>query len=141
DAAVRELAAGWAGSGLAVVAIGGYGRSELSPYSDVDLMLLHAKGDPSEAAAAVFRPLWDAGLRLGHSVRTVAEAAGAARERFDTFTTLLTSRLVAGDEELFDLLLAQVAAVTRARPLRRHLVIDERDRRRRNPYLAMAVDV
>lgn len=141
DAAVRELASGWAGSGLAVVAIGGYGRSELSPYSDVDLMLLHAIEDPSEAAAAVFRPLWDAGLRLGHAVRTVGEAAGAARERFDTFTTLLTSRLVAGDEKLFDLLLAQVGSVTRARPLRRHLVADERERRRRDPYLAMAADV
>lgn len=141
DGAVREVASGWAGSGLAVVAIGGYGRSELSPYSDVDLMLLHATEDPSAAAAALFRPLWDAGLRLGHAVRTIGEAAGAARERFDTFTTLLTSRLVTGDQELFDLLLAQVASLTRARPLRRHLVTDERDRRRRDPYLAMAVDV
>lgn len=141
DAAVRTLASGFAASGLAVVAMGGYGRSELSPYSDVDLMVLHATDDPSEAAAVVFRPLWDAGLRLGHSVRTVREAAGAARERFDTFTTLLTSRLVAGDEELFDLLTGEILSVSRARPLRRHLVADELERRRRDPYLAMAVDV
>ncbi|MFP3914213.1 MAG: HD domain-containing protein [Actinomycetota bacterium] len=141
DGAVRDLADGLPSPSLAVVAVGGYGRAELSPYSDIDLMVLHDREDPAEAAAAIFRPLWDAGLRLGHSVRTVDEAARAARERFDTFTTLLTSRLVAGDEELFDLLLAEVGTVIRARPLRRYLVGEELERRRRDPYLAMAVDV
>lgn len=127
--------------GVAIVAIGGYGRSELSPYSDVDLMLLHSGDDPSELAATLFRPLWDARLRVGHSVRTLGEAASAARERFDTQTTLLTSRLVSGDEELFSRLMDEVSAVTRARPLRRHLVSEERIRRETTPYLLMATDV
>lgn len=127
--------------GVAVVAIGGYGRAELSPYSDVDLMLLHSVDDPSEPAAALFRPLWDAKLRVGHSVRTVEEASAAAKERFDTHTTLLTSRLVAGDEDLFAELVEAVTTVTRARPLRRYLVAEERERRRGTPHLLMATDV
>lgn len=126
---------------MAVVALGGYGRGELSPYSDVDLMLLHEGGDAASAAADLFRPLWDAKLRLGHSVRTVREASDAARERFDTQTTLLTSRLVAGSEELFDRLMEAVTRVTKARPLRRYLVEAERSRRAQAPYPLMAVDV
>jgi [protein-PII] uridylyltransferase len=126
---------------MAVVALGGYGRGELSPYSDVDLMLLHDVGDAAAAAADLFRPLWDAKLRLGHSVRTVREASDAARERFDTQTTLLTSRLVAGSEELFDQLMGAVTRVTRARPLRRYLVDAERSRRAEAPYRLMAVDI
>lgn len=126
---------------VAIVAIGGYGRGELSLYSDVDLMVLHAVTDPAEVAAALFRPLWDARLRVGHAVRTAKEASAAAKERFDTHTTLLTSRLVAGDDELFSSLMTEVAAVTRARPLRRYLVSEERERRQANPYLLMATDV
>lgn len=126
---------------VAVVAVGGYGRGELSPYSDVDLMLLHEVDDPSDLAAALFRPLWDAKLRVGHAVRTVGEASTAAKERVDTHTTLLTSRLLAGDPNLFDRLTQQVAAVTRARPLRRYLVSEERARRLATPYLVMATDV
>lgn len=126
---------------VAIVAVGGYGRRELSPYSDVDLMILHSIDNPADVAAAIFRPLWDAKLRLGHAVRTLKEATSAARERFDTHTTLLTSRLVAGDEELFARLMEQVAAVTRARPLRRYLADEERRRRADSPYLLMATDV
>ncbi len=126
---------------MAVVALGGYGRGELSPYSDVDLMLLHDGGDAAAAAADLFRPLWDAKLRVGHSVRTVREASEAARERFDTQTTLLTSRLVAGSEELFERLMGAVTRVTSARPLRRYLVEAERTRRAEAPYRLMAVDI
>ncbi|MGH8948161.1 MAG: HD domain-containing protein, partial [Acidimicrobiia bacterium] len=126
---------------MAVVALGGYGRGELSPYSDVDLMLLHDVGDATAAAADLFRPLWDAKLRVGHSVRTVREASEAARERFDTQTTLLTSRLVAGSEALFEQLMVAVTRVTKARPLRRYLVEAERGRRAASPYRLMAVDI
>lgn len=125
----------------AIVALGGYGRSELSPFSDVDIMVLHEPGDASDLAAAVFRPMWDANLKLGHAVRTVDEAAHAARERFDSQTTLLTSRLVSGKEELFTRLKAEVGAVTRARPLRRYLIGEELNRRHDSPYLMMATDV
>lgn len=127
--------------GVAVVALGGYGRRELSPHSDVDLMLLHDHNDVSELAGDLFRPLWDAGLKVGHSVRTVKEAASAARERFDTQTTLLTSRFVSGSQDLFDRLLEEVSVVTRARPMRRHLVAAERARREETPFLVMAANV
>lgn len=140
DKALVEVAANLP-ERMAVVAIGGYGREELCLQSDVDLMLLHAETDPAGFASELFRPLWDAKLRVGHSVRTLKEAAAAARERYDTHTTLLTSRLVVGDEELFSGLMGRVASVTKARPLRRHLVEDERERRRREPYLLMAADV
>lgn len=127
--------------GLAVVALGGYGREELSPYSDVDLMLLHEVEDASEFAAELFRPLWDARLRVGHAVRTVDEAVVAARESFDTQTTLLTARLIDGSPALYDEMRAHVARVTRARPLRRYLVEAEGQRREETPYLLMAPDV
>jgi [protein-PII] uridylyltransferase len=127
--------------GVALVAIGGYGRGELSLFSDVDLMVLHELDDPAELASAIFRPLWDAKLRVGHAVRTVKESSQAAKERVDTHTTLLTSRLVTGDEELFARLMVEIASVTRARPLRRHVVSDEVERRRHSPYLLMATDV
>jgi len=140
DLAIDGLAASLP-PGVAVVAIGGYGRGELSLFSDVDLMVLHELDDPAELAAAIFRPLWDAKLRVGHAVRTVKEAAQAAKERVDTHTTLLASRLVSGDEELFARLMVEVANITRARPLRRHVVSDELERRRQSPYLLMATDV
>ncbi|MFP3882190.1 MAG: HD domain-containing protein [Actinomycetota bacterium] len=140
DGAIGEIAASFPDD-VAVVAIGGYGRGELSPYSDVDLMLLHGGGDPSRLAATLFRPLWDAGLRVGHSVRTLDEAAAAAREQVETHTTLLSGRLVAGDSALLGQLKERIASVTRARPLRRHLVAAERERRHNDPYLRMEPDV
>jgi len=140
DRAIGEIAAPFPDD-VAVVAIGGYGREELSPYSDVDLMLLHTGDDPSRLAAALFRPLWDAGLRVGHSARTMDEAAAAARANVETHTTLLTGRLVAGDPALMERLNGGISSVTRARPLRRHLAAAERDRRRNDPYLRMAPDV
>jgi [protein-PII] uridylyltransferase len=126
---------------VAVVALGGYGRGELSPYSDVDLMLLHDLDDVADLAGELFRPLWDAKLKVGHSTRTVKEAAAAARERFDTQTTLLTARLIAGSGDLFDTLRAEISTVTRARPMRQHLVAAERSRREETPFLVMAADV
>lgn len=125
----------------ALVAVGGYGRSELSLFSDVDLMILHDSPDPAFLASHVFRPLWDSNLRVGHSVRTVEEAASAAKESFETHTTLITSRRVAGNRQLFERLRSHVLSVTKARPLQRYLVEEERERRRKSPYLAMSVDV
>lgn len=140
DSAIQEIVADLPPD-MAVIAVGGYGRGELSLFSDVDLMLLHDRRHPGDAASALFRPLWDAGLRVGHSVRHIAEATVAARSAFDTYTTLLTSRWLGGDPDLFDRLRRTVASVTRARPLRNHLVAAERERRRRQPYLVMEADV
>src|SRR5690242_21808326 len=66
-------------SGLALVAVGGYGRSELCPSSDIDVMLLRDKRvDATGIAHQLWYPIWDEGLKLGHSVCTVREATGLA---------------------------------------------------------------
>ncbi|HEV8683232.1 MAG TPA: HD domain-containing protein [Actinomycetota bacterium] len=119
DEAVRGLADGL-GPGVALVALGGYGRGQLCPRSDVDLMVLHRGEYPDamfETASRVFYPFWDAGISLGHAVRTVGESVATARERVDALTALLDARLVSGDRELFDRLeveLSRVVAADRA---------------------------
>jgi [protein-PII] uridylyltransferase len=87
--------------GLALVAVGSLGRRELPPYGDLDLVLVH-DGRPEIAALAdaLWYPIWDAGLRMDHSVRTVAEAVGVASADVKAGLGLLDARLVAGDAEL-----------------------------------------
>jgi [protein-PII] uridylyltransferase len=87
---------------FALVAVGGYGRGELSPQSDIDLILIHeSKSSQVEAvASAIWYPIWDAGLKLGHAVRTIDEHLALAKNDLDTATALLTARPLAGDPEL-----------------------------------------
>ncbi|UKY52927.1 [protein-PII] uridylyltransferase [Streptomyces inhibens] len=97
--------AGAAGlSGTALVAVGGYGRGELSPRSDLDLLLLHDGRADAGALAALadhlWYPVWDLGLDLDHSVRTPAQARKAAREDLKVQLGLLDARHLAGDPEL-----------------------------------------
>jgi [protein-PII] uridylyltransferase len=99
--AQRELAH------CAVVALGGYGRRELSPCSDVDLLFLH-RGSASKAVAAfvekTLMTLWDAGLTLGHSFRSARECAAEARTDLHSRTALTQARLVVGSQLQFDML-------------------------------------
>ncbi|WP_069170468.1 [protein-PII] uridylyltransferase [Streptomyces griseus] len=87
--------------GAALVAVGGYGRGELSPRSDLDLVLLHDGGAGAAAVAAladrIWYPVWDLGLALDHSVRTPAEARATAGEDLKVHLGLLDARPVAGD--------------------------------------------
>ena len=87
-------------SAWALVAVGGYGRGELHPCSDVDILLL-APGPADEAGRAAAERLvaflWDIGLEVGHSVRTVAECAAESAADVGVMTTLLEARLLAGD--------------------------------------------
>lgn len=102
DQAVGELARSLP-DGVAVVALGGYGRRLLLPGSDVDLMVLHSerRSEPvRESAERIFYPLWDAGISLGHAVRTVEECLAEARSRIDVACSLLDARAVAGDRAL-----------------------------------------
>ncbi|MEO1992207.1 MAG: [protein-PII] uridylyltransferase, partial [Pirellulales bacterium] len=89
---------------VVLVAHGGYGRREMAPYSDVDLMLLSDGGiDPStvgDAARQLLQNLFDAGLIVGQSVRTLAEAVQLASVDATIFSTLLDCRLLAGNKEL-----------------------------------------
>jgi [protein-PII] uridylyltransferase len=90
--------------GLAVIAFGGYGRREMNPFSDVDIMFMHAgnKPDTKEAAAVqeIIRLLWDTGFKVGHSVRSLREAITQANADLQTKTSMLESRWLAGDREL-----------------------------------------
>ncbi|RMG20333.1 MAG: [protein-PII] uridylyltransferase [Deltaproteobacteria bacterium] len=92
-------------AGLALVALGGYGRSELAPFSDVDLLLLHRPERQAEMAGlaeAVLYRLWDAGQRVGHAVRTPAQCVEIAEADHTARTALLDCRYVAGDRRLYD---------------------------------------
>ncbi|MEU2248630.1 [protein-PII] uridylyltransferase [Streptomyces sp. NPDC019224] len=87
--------------GAALVAVGGYGRGELSPRSDLDLLLLHDGTADAAAVAAladrIWYPVWDLGLALDHSVRTPAEARKTAGEDLKVQLGLLDARPLAGD--------------------------------------------
>ncbi|WP_345025860.1 nucleotidyltransferase domain-containing protein, partial [Streptomyces sedi] len=89
---------------VALVAVGGYGRGELSPRSDLDLLLLHdGKASPREIAAVadgLWYPVWDLGLALDHSVRTPAQARATAADDLRVQLGLLDARHLAGDAAL-----------------------------------------
>ncbi len=91
-------------SRVAVVAVGGYGRGELSPHSDIDLLFLVPPR--SEVSPATLRgllyPLWDGGFQVGHAVRTPKEAVERSSQDLDSATAVLSARLVAGAAESFD---------------------------------------
>lgn len=83
------------------MAVGGYGRSELAPYSDLDVVLVHAGDvDVTEVGATVWYPLWDAGAQIDHSVRRLSEVTEAAREDPRVALGLLDARHLAGDPNL-----------------------------------------
>ncbi|MER7771038.1 [protein-PII] uridylyltransferase [Kitasatospora sp. NPDC096140] len=94
------LAAAGAPPGVALVAVGGYGRGELSPRSDLDVLLLHDGPIPRELPERIWYPVWDAGAKLDHSVRTVAEARAVAAADLKAQLGLLDARHLAGDPAL-----------------------------------------
>jgi [protein-PII] uridylyltransferase len=92
-------------SQIALVAHGGYGRCDVAPYSDVDLMILHTPASTDRVvplAERLLRDVFDAGLVLGHSVRTPAQACRLACADPLICTSLMESRLLLGEKGLFD---------------------------------------
>ena len=91
-------------TGASLVAVGGYGRGELHPGSDIDLLILteqHPEGLADQLEPLVMF-LWDIGMEVGHSVRTVDQCVDEARADITVITNLVESRLLAGDGQLFD---------------------------------------
>jgi [protein-PII] uridylyltransferase len=95
---------------LTLVAFGGYGRGELNPFSDVDLMFLHDGGlepqSPQQAtvgewAGSLLYTLWDIGLKVGHAVRSVEDCVTVANGDMQSKTSLIEARCITGDEVLF----------------------------------------
>lgn len=117
QALYREASSG--AEGVALVAVGGYGRGELAPSSDLDVLLLHdgLKGIGA-IAERIWYPIWDEGVKLGHSVRTIKEALALAADDLDTATSLVTIRHLAGDPALTDDLSTRALALWRKRSKR-----------------------
>ena len=94
---------------LALAAIGGYGRGELNPHSDIDFMFLHdgqiAAGKPlpylSRLIDGVLYPLWDVGLKVGHAVRSIDDCVSVANSDMQSKTSLIEARFIVGEEALF----------------------------------------
>jgi len=108
DATLAELGPDLLGSlraNIAIVALGSYGRRQCAPFSDVDLMILH-QARQSDEIAGQLRPLtqgvFDVGLQLGHSVRTASEAVQLARDDAVICTSLIDSRFLLGNQQLFE---------------------------------------
>lgn len=95
---------------LALVALGGYGRAELNPHSDIDFMFLHSRqvaagSRPlphlSRILDGLLYPLWDIGLKIGHSVRSLEDCVKIANSDMQSKTALIEARFITGDEVLF----------------------------------------
>ncbi len=88
---------------VALIALGGFGRGDVAPYSDVDLMILHApRADVESLAKRMLHDVFDVGLALGQSVRTPRDACGLAAKDATIFTSLVEARFLAGSRALHD---------------------------------------
>jgi [protein-PII] uridylyltransferase len=136
DAQLRAL---WREAGLpagsALVAVGGYGRGELFPHSDVDVLVLlpdeaeaHRPGPLKDALERFITTCWDIGLEIGSSVRTLDECLSEAQGDVTVMTALLEARLLAGPSERFEALRAAVTRTVDARSFLRAKTAEMRQR-------------
>jgi len=133
----RDTLAASAPSGAALLAVGGYGRRELFPYSDVDLLLLFANQRIPEsgrdAISAFQQRLWDAGLRISNSVRTPEECTQLHERNIELNVSLLDQRFLTGDAALYQTLAERLPKFVQGQRdnLARHLFVLTRDRHSR----------
>src|SRR6202050_2075222 len=119
---LAERVAGDARRHLALLAVGGYGRSSLCPYSDLDVVLVHdGHRDIKAVADAIWYPVWDEGVHLDHSVRRPSEVLSAAAEDVRVALGLLDGRLVWGESKIVEPLLEKARAAWRDRLGARYL--------------------
>ncbi|AKX58860.1 protein-PII uridylyltransferase [Thiopseudomonas alkaliphila] len=107
-----QLFAWPASAQIALVAVGGYGRGELHPHSDIDIMLLTADTPcphTQELASQFITLLWDLGLNIGHSVRTLSQCSSEAADDLSVVTTLMESRTLVGDPALLAAVTQQIS--------------------------------
>lgn len=123
----------------AVVATGGYGRGFLALRSDVDLMFLTGSSPDPAFISRVLRPLWDAGLRVGHRVGGPRELPSLGER--DLYCSLLTARLIAGDPGIYQEFVARFRKRVERSKLMKALESEERSRRVREPYRLMAMNL
>ncbi len=128
---------------LSLVALGGYGRRDLAPYSDLDLLLLTTTSDRPALrsfTSHMVRDLWDVGLELSHSVRTVADCAASARQDLTICTALAEARLLIGGTAEFAGLQRQVHRLFSSMPINRFIGQIESERaREHHDYHAQTV--
>lgn len=138
--AIREVPGA---ENVALIAVGGYGRRELAPYSDLDVLLVHKSvNNISDIAARIWYPVWDAGLKLGHAVRTPKETIRLCETDLDTATALVTARVVAGNPQLGDRVIADARDTWRARGRRwlRELHVRVRERHTKDGEVAFLLE-
>ncbi|EGL56031.1 UTP:GlnB uridylyltransferase [Methylophaga aminisulfidivorans MP] len=90
---------------VSLIAVGGYGRGELHPYSDIDVLILldeSISDSPPDSLSSFLTQLWDVGLEIGHSVRTIQECRQQAEEDITIATNLLEARILCGASNLFE---------------------------------------
>jgi [protein-PII] uridylyltransferase len=122
-------------NGVTLLAVGGYGRGELAPFSDLDLVLVYdRRGRINPIADAVWYPIWDAGVRLDHSVRTAKEVRTAMDGDIKVALGLLDGRRVAGDERLAESVLTRGLDQWRTRASRWLPTVDELTRQRHERF-------
>ena len=115
-AAIAEAAASGSARRIALVAVGGYGRRELCPYSDLDLVLIHeGRRDIKEVADALWYPLWDQGIKIDHAVRRPKELAKVAKTDLRVALGLLDARVVWGDVKVAEPAIERVRSLWTAK--------------------------
>ena len=122
---------------VALVAHGGYGRSELAPMSDIDMMILHTPAASNRVAVLaerMLRDIFDIGLTLGHSVRTLRQASSLVRQDPVILTSLTESRHVAGNRDLTQRLIKKLQRQTTKRPKAYLTAIEKARRAERRQY-------
>ncbi len=120
----------------ALVATGGWGRREMAPHSDIDLLVLVASGKQGVIAKrleAFLYPIWDAGISVGHAVRDCKEVVSLAKQDFASHTAFLDARFLAGARPLFDSFVRSLRTLQKKRFVQSfvHSVLSAKDQRRR----------